>query len=230
MPSTTTNPPFDAYKGTEPYAFASYAHADAQIVFPELQRLATLGVHIWYDEGIDPGNEWPEEIALALDKAVYFIVFISPRSVSSRNCRNEIHYALNSSKPFLAVHLEDTPLPPGLSLRMGDLQAVMKFRMADESYARKLTLVFESYIQDIQSRRLVLCAHCGKPFDPKRGGQCSYHPDEPVAVSNTGPRHDYADYYQFQCCGAKVFGEVSQDGVDLLPPRSPGCRIGPHTV
>ena len=54
----------------------------------------------------------------------HFLVFISPKAVLSKNVRNEIHYALNKEKRFLAVHIEQTSLPEGLELRMGDIQAI----------------------------------------------------------------------------------------------------------
>ncbi len=31
--------PFPAYKGDQPYAFVSYSHDDAELVYPELVRL-----------------------------------------------------------------------------------------------------------------------------------------------------------------------------------------------
>ncbi len=50
--------PFPAYKGDEPYIFVSYAHADDEIVYPEIQWLHDQGFNIWYDDGIDPGSTW----------------------------------------------------------------------------------------------------------------------------------------------------------------------------
>ena len=50
--------PYPAYKGNEPYIFVSYAHKDSDAVFREIRRLNDLGYHVWYDEGIAPGNEW----------------------------------------------------------------------------------------------------------------------------------------------------------------------------
>lgn len=138
MPDVELPIPFQAYTGNEPYIFVSYAHKDGRAVFSELQALHQKGFRIWYDEGIDPGNEWPEEIAKALHRASLFLVFISKLAVDSRNVRNEINFALNRGKPFLAIHLEDTPLPPGLELRMGDIQAIMKWRMTDDHYSKKV--------------------------------------------------------------------------------------------
>jgi hypothetical protein len=58
--------------------------------------------------------------------------------VVSKNVRNEVNFAINHEKPFLAVHLQETALPRGLELRMGDIQAIMKYRMPDAQYRRKL--------------------------------------------------------------------------------------------
>lgn len=132
-------PPFEAYNGDEPYIFISYAHKDSAEVFKEISQLNEAGYHIWYDEGIEASSEWPEEIANAVIGCSAFLVFISPRSTSSVNCRNEINLALNEDKPFLAVHMEESALPPGLRLRMGDLQAILKFKLPEERYQKKVS-------------------------------------------------------------------------------------------
>jgi len=131
-------PPFEAYVGTEPYIFISYAHKDSEQVFQEISKLNDAGYKIWYDEGIEASTEWPEEIANAVLGCSAFLVFVSPRSTASVNCRNEINLALNEDKPFLAVHLEDSALPPGLRLRMGDLQAILKYKIPEDMYVKKL--------------------------------------------------------------------------------------------
>jgi hypothetical protein len=118
------------------------------LVFPELKLLQDLGFRIWYDEGIPSGGEWPEHIARALHNATSFLVFISHSAVQSRNVRNEINFALNHSKPFLAVYIEDTPLPPGLELRMGDIQALMKWKMPEDYYQKKLVSAFPASVRE----------------------------------------------------------------------------------
>src|SRR5262245_8859132 len=138
MPDIDLPLPFQAYDGNKPYIFVSYAHKDSELVFTEIRDLHAKGYRIWYDEGIEPGNKWPEEIAKALADATLFLVFISPMAVQSQNVRNEINFALNRQKLFLAVHLEETRLPPGLELQMGDIQAIMKWRMTDDHYRQKI--------------------------------------------------------------------------------------------
>ncbi len=131
-------PPFEAYKGNQPFIFASYAHKDKMVVFQMLARLKQEGFRLWYDEGIDPGNEWPDEIAVALDNCYMFIVFISENSVLSQNVKNEINYALRNKKPFIVIYLAETILPKGLELQIGAFQAILKYKMEEEMYWRKL--------------------------------------------------------------------------------------------
>ena len=130
--------PFEAYRGTAPYAFVSYAHDDAARVYPELERMRGYGFNLWYDEGISPGHDWPEELAAAIEGCALFLLFVSPRSVGSDNCNRETTFALGKERPFLAVHLEPTTLPRGLELSIGNSQAVLKHRMQPDAYEKKL--------------------------------------------------------------------------------------------
>ena len=50
-------------KGYDPFVFISYAHADRALVMPIVQGLKARGIRVWYDEGIEVGNEWPDFIA-----------------------------------------------------------------------------------------------------------------------------------------------------------------------
>jgi len=129
--------PFPAYKGQGQYIFVSYSHRDTDLVFPIIRKLHDAGYNIWYDEGIDPGNEWPEEIAAALSSCALFLVFISPRSVGSVNVRNEINFALSEGTPFIAIHIEETELAGGLKLQIGSKQAIMKHNMDDDVFHYK---------------------------------------------------------------------------------------------
>ena len=139
--------PFKAYQGSEPYIFVSYAHKDKDVIYNEIKRLNEEGCRIWYDEGILPANEWPDEIAVAINKCSTFLVFISPQSIESRNVRNEINYALSKNKRFVAIFFKETALLPGLELQMGSIQAIMKFQMPDNHYYRKLISTFHPSIK-----------------------------------------------------------------------------------
>jgi hypothetical protein len=127
-------PPCSAYRGPEAYTFVSYAHKDAHAVYPEIARLDQQGYRLWYDEGIDPGTTWPKRLGDAIDGCVCFLVFISPHAVMSRHCLDEIHFALERGKPFVAIHLEDTQLPNELALQMNRHQAIKKPELSQEHF------------------------------------------------------------------------------------------------
>lgn len=134
--------PYPAYRGSEPYVFVSYAHADSEKVFAEIKRFNEAGFNVWYDEGIAPGNEWTDEIANALERCSVFAVMLTPISAPRENVLNEINFALDEKKPFLAIHLEETELRSGLRLRIGSKQAILKYNMSDEEYEYKYTEAF----------------------------------------------------------------------------------------
>jgi len=130
--------PFEAYRGDAPYVFICYAHDDQAVVYPEITWLHEQGVNVWYDEGISPGEEWSEELGRAIDGAERFVYFVSPRSVASRHCRNELNFAQNHDKSILSVYLEETELPSGIELVIGASQALMKANFAKADYRARL--------------------------------------------------------------------------------------------
>jgi len=133
-----TEKPFRAYLGADPFAFVSYAHDDAAGVYPELKWLNEQGLNIWYDEGISPGSRWSDAIAERIAACGHVVFFVSPRSVASQNCLDEVSYALGHQKPLLAIHLDETQLPPGLSMRLGSRQAILKYELSNVIYREKL--------------------------------------------------------------------------------------------
>jgi len=130
--------PFAAYRGDEPYVFICYSHDDKALVYPEITWLCEHGVNVWYDEGISPGEEWSEELGQAIDGAERFLYFVSPQSVASRHCRNELNFAQNHGKSILSVYLQDTKLPSGVELVISASQAVVKPDLSEEDYRARL--------------------------------------------------------------------------------------------
>ncbi len=65
------------YKGDRPYIFISYAHKNSDEALAIIHTLQVRGYRVWYDEGIDPGAEWDENIAAHVRKCYLFIALIS---------------------------------------------------------------------------------------------------------------------------------------------------------
>lgn len=128
------------YEGDEAYIFVSYSHKDKEAVESIIEDLQQLGFRIWYDPGIEPGSEWPEYIAEHIDRCRVFLAFVSPNSVESSNCRQEIHRAINQNKDTLIAYLEETELSPGMDMRLSPLQAVFRDRFeSDDEFVRSLS-------------------------------------------------------------------------------------------
>ena len=127
------------YGGKEPYVFVSYCHKDRDAVFPVIERLARDGYRIWYDEGIDPGSEWPEIIAQHLSGCTVCIAFLSAQSLNSPNCRREINFALMKKKPLITVVLEPVQLSLGMEMQLSLAQAILKYTLpSEEAFLEKL--------------------------------------------------------------------------------------------
>ena len=121
-----------AYEGKEPYIFVSYAHKDSAVVFRLVEQLNERGYRIWYDEGIEPGSEWPEYIANHLLGAEMVLSVLTPNAVNSVNCRREINFALSKNKPVLTIYMEDIELPVGLELQLSSQQSVLYYTYDSE--------------------------------------------------------------------------------------------------
>ena len=126
------------YKGNEPYLFISYAHADEQAVGAVLENLERNGVRFWYDDGIEAGSEWPEYIAERLASADMMIAFVSNAYAASNNCRKEMHYAVSKGIKTINVFLEDADITPGMALQIGNIFALMKYRMDEQVFYERL--------------------------------------------------------------------------------------------
>lgn len=121
------------YEGRDNYIFISYCHKDKKNIFPVIEKLAHDGYRVWYDEGIDPGSEWPEIIARHLNGCATCIAFISENSLNSHNCRREINFALLKKKPFISVVIEPVQMSLGMEMQLSATQSIFKYTLSDES-------------------------------------------------------------------------------------------------
>jgi tetratricopeptide (TPR) repeat protein len=128
--------PFPAYVGTEPYVFVCYAHADAAIVYADLNDLKEAGINLWYDEGISAGKSWRAEIAAAIASTSKLLFYISKSSLVSKHCLREVDYALTNDIEILPIYLDDSSLPGELELVLNRVHAL--FQSTDSMYLEHL--------------------------------------------------------------------------------------------
>ena len=116
------------YSGTEPYIFVSYSHKDSEQVMGIIRQLQADGYRVWYDEGIDPGTEWDDNIAAHVEKCGCFLAFISNNYLQSENCKDELNYARDLNLSRLLIYLEEVALTGGMAMRHNRLQAVHYYK------------------------------------------------------------------------------------------------------
>jgi hypothetical protein len=124
--------------GTSPYVFVCYAHDDRDVVVEQVAWLRRAGIHAWYDEAIEAGSRWSDDLARAVDGCSAFVYFLSPRSVSSRHCLDEVHFALECGRPIVPVEIAPVTLTPGLQLSLGGQHRLFMHRMEPAEFRRKL--------------------------------------------------------------------------------------------
>lgn len=84
--------------------FISYAREDIDFVRGLHDALRSDDREIWVDwEGIPPSAEWMREVRAAIEAAPSFLFVISPDSVTSRVCGEEIDHAALHSKRIIAL-------------------------------------------------------------------------------------------------------------------------------
>ena len=77
--------------------------------------MAKDGYRIWYDEGIDPGSEWPEIIAAHLNDCFHVLLLFLIIINSHNRCR-EINFAL-LGKETVHFLLEEVQMSLGMEMQ-----------------------------------------------------------------------------------------------------------------
>jgi hypothetical protein len=125
--------------GGGPYVFVCYAHDERALVLEQVEWLRRQGFEIWYDESIEGGSRWSEDLARAVEGCSAVLYFLSSRSAASRYCLDEIHFALECGRPIVPVELEPVMLTPGLRLSLGSTHRLFMHRMDAEEFREKLS-------------------------------------------------------------------------------------------
>ena len=96
------------YSGRDPYVFVSYSHGDLDQVYPLLAMLQRSGFRVWYDEGIQGGENWRKILCSKIQspKCKNFILFSSANAAGSRHVQAEIIAALHCEKKILTVRMD----------------------------------------------------------------------------------------------------------------------------
>ncbi|NEO35990.1 MAG: TIR domain-containing protein [Moorea sp. SIOASIH] len=84
--------------------FISYSRADSDFARQLNEALQMQGKSTWFDqESIPPGSDFQQEIYRGIENSDNFLFIISPRSVNSPYCADEVEYAQSLNKRFVTI-------------------------------------------------------------------------------------------------------------------------------
>jgi hypothetical protein len=203
--------------------------------------LETQGAKCWIaPRNIDPGGDYGEEIVKGIRDSILFVLVFSAQSNESKHVLREVDKAIAFDKVIVPIKIDRAMPTGGMDYRLCTVQWVeseelpIPKKVIDDILAvftaakkRETGAATPEYII------LNVCSRCGAQYAEHDPSGCSFHPQTPGVIGNTGPRRDYADIWQFSCCGQKYVGTFwggEKQGVyDAQPPISPGCVQGRHT-
>ncbi len=101
-------------------AFISYARADGKTFATKLcHHLADHKLKVWFDQNdIPPAVDWRHQISHGIERAKNFLFIITPKSIQSQYCLQELETAYNLNKriiPLLYVRVPREQRPEALS-------------------------------------------------------------------------------------------------------------------
>jgi len=101
--------------------FISYSRRDGALVARLVEALQARGKDVWVDvSGIRDAEVFPAALRMAVEQSDGFLFVISPESVASRYCEQEVAHALELNKrivPLLYRAVPDDALPDGIRVR-----------------------------------------------------------------------------------------------------------------
>src|ERR687886_2156782 len=99
--------------------FISYAHKDKEFVHKLHQALEGSGRAPWVDWSDVPLTaKWREELFAAIESADTFTSVISPASIASKYCKEELNYAVENNKRIVPIwhrDVKDEAVPEDLA-------------------------------------------------------------------------------------------------------------------
>ena len=129
------------------HIFVSYSRKDIDYAGKIVQALAENKLDTWIDwEGIPPTVDWWQEIEKGIEEADIFLFFLSPDSVKSKVCNQEIAHAVKNGKRLIPIVVRDITsdeVPPEISHLNW-----MFFRKTDEfdlAFAKLMTAIKTDY-------------------------------------------------------------------------------------
>lgn len=130
----------DSYDGPDPYIFISYSHRDTAKVYEILKVIDREKFRFWYDDTMEIGEDFREELRMRIEKSTAVLLFLSNAALQSKYCGMEIITAYKYDKRIYPVYLDDdVEIPAALKMLLENLQHVKgSSAQSSDKYVKKL--------------------------------------------------------------------------------------------
>lgn len=133
-----------SYEGSNPFIFISYSHSDTDKVRNILKRLADEKYRFWYDDSMEQGEDFRNELRSQIERCSALILFMSKACLSSMYCCMEIITAFKNDKRIYPVALEENlEIPPSLKMILQNIQHMKGYVEDPEERERHLNKLIE---------------------------------------------------------------------------------------
>lgn len=89
------------------HVFISYSHSDTEYLKQIVDYLTNNNIAIWYDANLEGGDDWRDEITIAIDEAFAMLIVISENAMHSHYCTYEWSYGMGTGMPIIPLIFED---------------------------------------------------------------------------------------------------------------------------
>ena len=213
-----------------PQVFVSYSRRDGEFARRLVDGLEERGKDVWVDvEGIRDAEVFPAVLRAAVEQSDGFVFVISPDSVASVYCEQEVEHALELNKrivPLLLDSVPDEAVPEGIRVRnwipFGDgaafeptLERVLEALDTDLDWAREHTRWLVKSLEWDTERRERASSCAGRSWRRPRAGR---------AASGKDPSRPGSARVPSRRAGWPQRG--GSEPCSRLPARSRSCRSG----
>jgi molybdopterin converting factor small subunit len=87
--------------------FVSYSRNNLDAVAQLVDDLRAVGVNVWYDQTLTGGQKWWDKILAGIRDCDIFVFALSPESLESEACKNELVYVAQLNKQILPVQVAE---------------------------------------------------------------------------------------------------------------------------
>lgn len=141
--------------------FISYSRKDTEFSRRVTDQLIAENMDVWVDwQDIPPSVDWIKEIQTGIEEADIFLFLVSPDSIASQVCRDEVSHAVLNGKRIIPIVVRDVD-PESVPPTISHLNWIFFSRLQDvfeESFGKILTAIRTDYDWAQSHKRLQMRA------------------------------------------------------------------------